>query len=69
MAVLAIAKPVTSRRLAGRQMDSSEQHPANAKSPRVESLGSVSKVTSERWLQSAKQKSAMISIDEGIQID
>jgi hypothetical protein len=65
----AMAKPVISRRLAGRQIDSSAEHPEKASAPILASLEPDSNVRSERFAQSLKQDWEMVSTDAGTQID
>jgi hypothetical protein len=53
----------------GRQIDWSDEQDANASAPKLESLEPDSNVTCESAVQSRKQLLAIVSIDEGIQID
>jgi hypothetical protein len=51
------------------QIDSSDEQPANADSPRLDRVQPVSNVRDESWEQQQKQDFEIVSIDEGIQID
>jgi hypothetical protein len=53
---------------AGRQIDRSDEHPANIQPQRVQSLESASKIKLASFVQSRKQEWQSISIDEGMQI-
>jgi hypothetical protein len=52
----------------GMQIDLSDEQPAKADSPRVESLLPLSNVTLESFSHPAKQNFEMISTEEGMQI-
>jgi hypothetical protein len=58
-----------SGQLRGRQIDESDEQCPNADCSIRESLESDSKLTFERLEHPMKQRSQMISTDEGIQID
>jgi hypothetical protein len=62
-------KPVTARRPAGRQIDSSAGHSENALTSKTESREPDSNVRIDKLLQWEKHACEMVSIDEGIRID
>jgi hypothetical protein len=64
-----IDKPVTSQRLAGKQIDSSDKHPSNAEAAIEESREPGSKLTFDIFLQFLKHHLQILSSDEGMQID
>jgi hypothetical protein len=51
------------------EIDCSDEHSANAKSPRLEILESGSNVKFERFPHDRKQFLQIVSIEEGIQMD
>jgi hypothetical protein len=51
------------------EIPGSDEQPANAESPTLAILQPDSNVNSERLVQFLKQLLAIVSIDEGIQID
>jgi hypothetical protein len=53
----------------GMQIDRSDEQPANADSPSVESLEPDPNVNTERRTQGEKHDRDIVSIDEGRQID
>jgi anti-sigma regulatory factor (Ser/Thr protein kinase) len=66
---VASESPVSCERCSGIQIDFSDEQPRNAKSPRIESREPTSNVTLERFAHPEKQRTEMISTDEGRQID
>jgi hypothetical protein len=51
------------------QIDFRAEHPENAHSPKLDSLLSSSKVTLEREVHPLKHSLAIVSTDDGTQID
>jgi hypothetical protein len=60
-------RPLTSRSAAGKQIDSSDQQPETAPSPKIESFEPDSNASVERPAHSLKQLPETVSTDEGIQ--